>query len=63
MDGVGLFIWAFLFSGFWTQELVADFRNYLQSSRNYLHIIIYYIYIIYPLTVRAHGLEASKVSF
>ena len=25
--GVGLFIWAFLFSGVWTQELFADFQE------------------------------------
>ena len=25
--GVGLFIWAFLFSGAWTQELFADFQE------------------------------------
>ena len=25
--GVGLFIWAFLFSGFWTQKLFADFQE------------------------------------
>ena len=25
--GVGLFIWAFLFSGFWAQELYADFQE------------------------------------
>ena len=25
--GVGLFIWAFLFSGFWTPELFADFQE------------------------------------
>ena len=30
--GVGLFIWAFLFSGFWTQELFAEFQELFEKN-------------------------------